>query len=79
MLYTSYAESLTRSVDDINYLRSHELHHLLSSFTVIEEAAIRTVVPLLSIIRLMHGNIKTKGNTSCVWQKSKLCLTKSSI
>ena len=74
MCYTSYSEGLTYSVDDINYLRSHELHRLLSSFTVIEEAAIRTVVPLLSIIRLMHGNIKTKGNTSCVWQKSKLCL-----
>ena len=74
MLYTTYSEGLTHSVDDMNYLRSYELHRLLSSFTVIEEAAIRTVVPLLSIIRLMHGNIKTKGNTSCVWQKSKLCL-----
>lgn len=74
MSYTTYSTGLTHSVEDMNYLRSNELQRLLLSFTVIEEAAIRTIVPLLSIIRLMHGNIKTKGNTSCVWQKSKLCL-----
>ena len=51
---------------------AEELQHLLLSFTIVEEAAIRTVVPLISIVRLMHGSIKTKGNTSCVWQQSRL-------
>ena len=59
---------------DKNYAISRELQLLLLSFTCVEEAAIRTIVPLLSIVRLMHGSIKSKGNTSCVWQKSQLCL-----
>ena len=54
------------------YLLAQELQKLLLSFTMVEEAAIRTIVPLLSITRLTHGNIATKGNTSCVWEKSKL-------
>ena len=57
---------------DENYKIAHELQHLLLSFTIVEEAAIRSIVPLMSIIRLMHGSIKTKGNTSCVWQQSEL-------
>ena len=58
--------------EDPNYAKSRELHELLSKFTMVEEAAIRSIVPLLSIVRLMHGSIGTKGNTSCVWQQSTL-------
>lgn len=40
--------------------------------TAAEEAAIRQITPLISIVRLTHGNIGSKGNTSCVWQQSRL-------
>jgi hypothetical protein len=51
-----------------------ELGTLLSVLTAAEEAAIRIrqVTPLLSIIRLSHGNIGVNGNISCVGQRSKL-------
>lgn len=49
-----------------------ELGTLLGTLTCAEEAAIRQVTPLLSVIRLAHGNIGVRGNVSCVWQKSKL-------
>ena len=44
----------------------------LHTFTAVEEAAIRQIVPLQSIIRLGHGNLASKGNTYCVYKKSKL-------
>ena len=44
----------------------------MQSLTAAEEAAIRQITPLISIVRLDHGNLATKGNTSCVWQQSKL-------
>ena len=66
-------EIVSANPEDINYKLAQELQHLLLSFTIVEEAAIRTIVPLMSIVRLNHGSIKTKGNTSCVWQHSQLC------
>ena len=51
---------------------SHMLHHLLSSLTPVEEAAIRRVCPLLSVVKLSYGNLGSKGNVSCVFQDSKL-------
>jgi hypothetical protein len=53
---------------------ARELQELLSTFTSAEEAAICQIVPMLSIVRLSQGNIGAKGNTSCVWQESKLNL-----
>jgi hypothetical protein len=50
--------------------RDYELYTLLTSLTMAEEGAIRTITPLISITRLLHGNIGTKGNTSCVWQSN---------
>ena len=50
------------------------LFSLLSNLIAAEEAAIRQITPLISIVQLNHGNIGCKGNTSCVWQKSKLNL-----
>jgi hypothetical protein len=47
-----------------------ELHTLLDSFTAAEEAAIREITVLLSIVRLKGGNLGTKGTTTCVWNKS---------
>jgi hypothetical protein len=38
----------------------------------VEEAALRQISPLIHILRLSSGNIGAKGNTSCVWQHSKL-------
>jgi hypothetical protein len=52
--------------------RCRELQALLRTLTSAEEAAIRRITPLISIVRLAHGNIGSKGNTSCVWQQSKL-------
>ena len=39
----------------------------------IEEASIRQLIPLVSIIKLSHGNTGWKGNTTCMWNQSKLC------
>ena len=60
--------------EDVNMTRYRRLFSLLSNLTAAEEAAIRQITPLISIVRLNHGNIGCKGNTSCVWQKSKLNL-----
>ena len=61
------------SPDEVENIRlSRELHSLMSSLTAVEEAAIRQISPLISILRLTSGNIGSKGNTSCVWQHSKL-------
>jgi len=57
-----------------NAAKFRELHTLLNSFTSAEEAAIRQITPLVSIVRLAHGNIGSKENTTCVWQQSKLNL-----
>ena len=35
----------------------HMLHHILSSLTPVEEAAIRRVCPLLSVVKLSYGNL----------------------
>jgi hypothetical protein len=51
---------------------AQELETLLLKLTAAEEAAIRPITPLLSIMRLKQGNIGTKGNVSCVWQRSTL-------
>ena len=52
----------------------NELQSLISSFTAVEEAVIRQITPLISIVHLTHENIGMHGNTICVWQKSKLNL-----
>ena len=44
------------------------------SFTGAEEAAIRQISPLISIVRFPHGSLGSKGNTTCVWQQSELNL-----
>ena len=51
-----------------------ELHTILDNLTAAEEAAICQVTPLVHGVKLAHGNIGTQGNTSCVWQKSRLQL-----
>ena len=60
--------------EDVNMTRYCRLFFLLSNLTAAEKTAIRQITPLISIVRLNHGNIGCKGNTSCVWQKSKLNL-----
>ena len=40
--------------------------------TWIEEASIRQITPLISIVKLAYGNIRSKGNTTCMWNDSKL-------
>ena len=51
-------------------MTQYELDQLLDSMTPAEEAAIRMVTPVLSIVSLRYGNIASKGNTTCVRQKS---------
>ena len=58
--------------EDVNISYSRELYDLCCSLTPVEEAAIRPITPLISIIKLNNGGIGSKGNTSCVWQQSKL-------
>ncbi len=52
--------------------KGRELRNLLSNFTAAEEAAIRQIAPTLSIVRLSQGSLASKGDTSCVWHKSRL-------
>ena len=40
--------------------------------TCIEEATIRQITPLISIVKLSYGNIESKGNTTYMWNDSKL-------
>ena len=49
-----------------------ELKHILSSMACIEEATIRKITRLVSIVKLAHGNIGSKSNTTCMWNNSKL-------
>ena len=58
---------------DRNISIAIELKHILSSISCIEEATIRNITPLVSIVKLAHGNISLKGNTICMWNHSKLC------
>ena len=53
--------------ESTNATKFREFHSLLNSFTSAEEAEIRQITPLVSIVRLAHGNIGSKGNTTCVW------------
>ena len=53
-------------------LHYHELHTRLSNMTGAVEAAIRMIAPLISIVSLKHTSLASKGNISCVWQRSKL-------
>ena len=59
-------------VENMNITNGRRLQSLLMSFTSAEEAAIRQITPLVSLVRLSTGSIGMKGNTSCVWQQSKL-------
>ena len=45
----------------------------------IEGSAIRQMIPLVSIVKLDHGNIGSKGNTTCMWKYSKLCTILSNL
>ena len=40
--------------------------------TCIEETAIRKITALILIVKLTYGNIGSKGNTTCMWNESKL-------
>ena len=40
--------------------------------TCIEEATIRQITSLMRIVKLAYGNIGSKGNTTCMWNNSKL-------
>ena len=55
-----------------NIYIARELQILLLSLTAMEEEAIRQVTPLISILRLSHGNIGSEVNTRFVWKKLKL-------
>ena len=57
---------------DPNVKISIELKLILSSMTCIEEAAIRQITPLISIVKLAYKNRGSKGNTTFMWSDSKL-------
>ena len=60
--------------ENINVKMFRELYDLMNSLTGAEEAAICQISPLISIVRFPHGSLGSKGNTTCVWQQSKLNL-----
>ena len=45
-----------------------ELHWVLGELTMGEEASIRRVSPLVSLVRLKHGNVGSKGTVTCMSQ-----------
>ena len=59
---------------DPNIKIAIELKLILSTMTCIEVAAIRQITPLISIVKLAYGNIGSKGNTTCMWNESKLSI-----
>ena len=61
-------------VENMNITNGRRLQSILMSLTSAEEAAIRQITPLVSLVRLSTGSIGMKGNTSCVWQQSRLNL-----
>ena len=48
------------------------IYDFVNDLTGADEAAIRQIAPLISIVSLRNGNIAVRGITSCVYQKSKL-------
>ena len=48
------------------------IYDALNNLTGAEEAVIRQIAPLISIVSLRNGNIASRGNMLCVYQKSKL-------
>ena len=58
--------------DPVEYGKARKLRHLLDQLTPVEEAPIHQIAPLMHLTRIAHGNMRVKGNTSCVWQQSKL-------
>jgi hypothetical protein len=59
-----------RHLDDM--VIAGELKTLLDSLTIAEDLAIQQIMPLMTIVRLKHRNIASKGNVTCVWQESRL-------
>ena len=51
---------------------SARLAEVMAMLTPAEEAAIRRITPMVSIVRLTQGNLAAKGNTSCLFQKSNI-------
>jgi hypothetical protein len=51
---------------------ARRLQFLMRDMTLVEEYAIRRIAPMMSIVRLKQGNLASRGNTSCVYQKSRL-------
>ena len=60
--------------DPVEYRKARKLRYLLDQLTPVEEAAIRQIAPLMHLTRIAHVSMRVKGNTSCVWQQSKLHL-----
>jgi hypothetical protein len=56
----------------ISHLREVEFHYILGQLSIAEESAIRQITPLISIVKLKHGNVGRKGVVSCVQQSSLL-------
>jgi hypothetical protein len=56
----------------ISHLQEVEFHYILGQLTVAEESAVCQITPLISIVRLKHGNVGRKGVVSCVQQSSSL-------
>ena len=52
-----------------------ELKRILSKMTCIEEATIMRIIPLISKMKLAHGNIESKGNTTYMCNHTKLYTT----
>jgi hypothetical protein len=50
-----------------------QLIPLLQSYSLTEEWSIRQIISFMSVVRLQN-NIGSHGNTSCVWNNSKLAL-----
>ena len=70
MSYIEPPNSLT--IYDTYVLVDIILQVLMISLTLVEESTIDKITHILHIVKLTHDNYGTTGNTSLVWQKSKL-------
>jgi hypothetical protein len=48
------------------------LHAIVASMTYAEEAAVRSVVTMIRLVRLRHGSLKTTGVTTCLHSEGVL-------
>jgi hypothetical protein len=56
----------------ISHLRAVKIHYIPGQLSIAEDATIRQITPLISFVKLKHGNLGRKGVVTCIQQSSNL-------